>query len=126
MKDVIGNGAEYPDYEVQYTSVWGKKVFLRVHISPILKGDAPDGARLILDDITQRKEAETLLERTQFAFDHSPDEIYFVNRAGLIVYANAQACTSDDAILDDIHRIFGPVRFPVHRFETENTLSFKF
>ncbi len=94
LKDVIGNGAEYPDYEVQYTSVWGKKVFLRVHISPILKGDAPDGARLILDDITQRKEAETLLERTQFAFDHSPDEIYFVNRAGLIVYANAQACTS--------------------------------
>ena len=94
LKHVIEDGAEYPDYEVQFTSVWGKKVFLRVHISPVLEEGTPVGARLILDDITRRKEAELLLERTQFAFDHSPDEIYFVNRAGLIVYANAQARTS--------------------------------
>ncbi|MDD3407730.1 MAG: PAS domain S-box protein [Methanomicrobium sp.] len=42
-------------------------------------------------DITQRKKAESLLQRTQFAFDHSPDEIYFLNKKGQIIYANAQA-----------------------------------
>lgn len=94
LRDVLENGAEYSEYELEYVSVWGKEVYLRLHISPILKGDAPDGARLIVDDITRRREAESLLERTQFAFDHSPDEIYFVNKGGLIVYANARACFS--------------------------------
>lgn len=42
-------------------------------------------------DITERKEAESVLQRTQFAFDHSPDEIYFVNHEGTIVYANISA-----------------------------------
>ncbi|WFN33484.1 PAS domain S-box protein [Methanogenium sp. S4BF] len=94
MNDVIGNGAEYPELELQNPLPDGKMVSLRIHISPIWRGDAPDGARLIIDDITRRKEAESLLERTKFAFDHSPDEIYFTNRDGLIVYANAHARSS--------------------------------
>ncbi|GAB7017011.1 PAS domain S-box protein [Methanogenium cariaci] len=93
LRDVIENGAEYPETELEYTSVWGKEVYLRAHVSPILSGDTPEGARFIIDDITRRKEAETLLKRTQFAFDHSPDEIYFVNKDGLIIYANAHART---------------------------------
>lgn len=91
LRDVLENRAEYPEFELDYTSVWGRDVYLRLHISPILNGDTPLGARIIIDDISRRREAETLLERTQFAFDHSPDEIYFVNRDGLIVYANARA-----------------------------------
>ncbi|WP_245619410.1 PAS domain-containing protein [Methanogenium cariaci] len=95
LRDVIENGAEYPETELEYTSVWGgKEVYLRAHVSPILSGGIPpEGARFIIDDITRRKEAETLLKRTQFAFDHSPDEIYFVNKDGLIIYANAHART---------------------------------
>ncbi|MBN2734270.1 MAG: PAS domain S-box protein [Methanomicrobiaceae archaeon] len=91
LKDVIENGSHYSDLEMEYTSIWGKKVYLRLHISQLLKGDTPEGAKLIIDDITRRRETEVLLERTQFAFDHSPDEIFFVNRDGLIVYANAHA-----------------------------------
>jgi len=94
LTDVVENGAGYPDLELEYTSVWGKKLYLRLHISSILKGSSPDGARLIIDDITSRRETEALLERTQFAFDHSPDEIYFVDRDGRIVYANAHAGSS--------------------------------
>ena len=91
LRDVIENGAEYPELEQKYTSVWGKTLDLRLHLSPIWRDDIPDGARLIIDDISERREAESLLERTQFAFDHSPDEIYFVDKDGLIVYANAYA-----------------------------------
>ncbi len=42
-------------------------------------------------DITLRKQAESLLQRTQFAFDHSPDEIYYVNSEGQLIYANLRA-----------------------------------
>lgn len=94
LKDVLESGAEYSEYELDYISVWGKKVYLRLHLSPIQNGKTSSGARIIIDDITRRREAESLLERTQFAFDHSPDEIYFVNKDGVIVYANARARTS--------------------------------
>lgn len=91
LKDVIENGAEYPDLEIEYTSLLGKEIYLRMNVSPLIKNDRPEGARLIIDDITKRKEAKVLLERTQFAFDHSPDEIYFVNREGKVIYANVSA-----------------------------------
>ena len=119
MKDVLVNGAEYPPFDLKYTSSRGKDVYLRMHVSPILAGDTPEGARIIVDNITRRREAELLLERTQFAFDHSPDEIYFVNRDGLIVYANAHTSESFgitpdapmDATIFDINPDISPERW---------------
>ena len=43
-----------------------------------------------ITDLSRIKTAE-MFRRTQFAFDHSPDDIYFTNRAGEIVYANISA-----------------------------------
>ena len=92
LKDIIENGNRYPELEINYKSLWGKELYLRAHAIPLTEEGINVGAMLILDDITRRKETESLLERIQFAFDHSPDEIYFVNREGLIIYANVQAC----------------------------------
>lgn len=47
-----------------------------------------------ITDITKNKERRERLQRTQFAFDHSPDEIYFVNSEALIIYANISARNS--------------------------------
>lgn len=65
LRDVIDTGAEYPEIEAEYTSIWGKKLYLRMHISPVLKSGIPDGARFIIDDITERKEAEEALRDSE-------------------------------------------------------------
>ncbi len=43
-----------------------------------------------ITDLTRIKTAE-MFQRTQFAFEHSPDDIYFTNRKGEVVYANISA-----------------------------------
>lgn len=92
LKDVIDNGAEYPEFEVEYTSVWGKKLYLRLHISPVQKGDAPDGARLIIDDITRRKEAEEAIKkserRLQVLIQTIPDLVWLKDEKGVYLACN--------------------------------------
>ena len=43
-------------------------------------------------DITERKQTEELLRRTQFVVDHSQDLIHWVDAEGRILYANDACC----------------------------------
>ena len=55
----------------------------------------PDGSVLwdgLLLDITERKEEQESLRRTQFTMDRAPDSILWVSDEGRIVYANETAC----------------------------------
>jgi PAS domain-containing protein len=42
-------------------------------------------------DVTERKEEQEVLLRTQFAMDRAPDSILWINDEGRIVYANDRA-----------------------------------
>jgi PAS domain S-box-containing protein len=45
-------------HEMLFESSWGKKTWLRIHFKPYVDGGEVTGARIILDDITAKKEAE--------------------------------------------------------------------
>jgi PAS domain S-box-containing protein len=46
-------------HEMFFESSWGKKTWMRIHIKPYVVVGEVTGARIILDDITAKKEAET-------------------------------------------------------------------
>ncbi|MCH7688285.1 MAG: PAS domain S-box protein [Planctomycetes bacterium] len=52
------------------------------------------GISCVVQDITERKQAEESLRLTQFALDHAADPIYWVREDGRIFYANNAACQS--------------------------------
>ena len=43
-------------------------------------------------DITERKQAETDLQLTQYALDHAPDAVYWMKPDGRFIYVNEVAC----------------------------------
>ncbi|KXG78729.1 putative diguanylate cyclase YdaM [Fervidicola ferrireducens] len=49
---------EIGTYELEYTSKWGKRVWIRVHIKPEEEDGKVSGALIIVDDITEKKEME--------------------------------------------------------------------
>lgn len=49
---------EVGTYELEYTSKWGKRVWIRVHIKPEEEDGKVSGALIIVDDITEKKEME--------------------------------------------------------------------
>ncbi|MDD4126905.1 MAG: MASE3 domain-containing protein [Methanomicrobium sp.] len=77
------------EYDVLTKS--GQRKTLLWQISLIYDSGEKKGTFISGEDITGRKSAESKLLRTQFAFDHSPDEIYFVNSEGEIIYSNKSA-----------------------------------
>lgn len=92
LRDVIMTGAEYPEFEIEYTSVWGKKLYLRLHVSPALNGKTPDGARIIIDDITRRKEIEEAIKESEgqlrTLIQTIPDLVWLKDENGVYLACN--------------------------------------
>ncbi|UUX92508.1 PAS domain S-box protein [Methanoplanus endosymbiosus] len=64
LRGVLEDKTSISELEMEYISVWGKKVYLRIHATPLRKEGAVDGARIIIDDITKRKLADEALRIT--------------------------------------------------------------
>ncbi|MCM8710271.1 PAS domain S-box protein [Clostridium sp. SYSU_GA19001] len=45
-------------YEMKYETIWKKKVWLRVHVKPLVEKHIISGAQLIIDDISEKKKME--------------------------------------------------------------------
>lgn len=45
-------------YEMEYESVWGRMIWMRLHIKPLIDGNMVTGAQIIIDDITEKKQLE--------------------------------------------------------------------
>jgi diguanylate cyclase (GGDEF)-like protein/PAS domain S-box-containing protein len=70
------------NYELNYESKWGRRIWLNIHNKPFLSG----GARqviIILDDLTERKNIESQLTSLSFtdALTGAYNRRYFVQRA---------------------------------------------
>lgn len=55
-----------------------------------------------IQDITERKEAETQLLRTQFSMDKANDAIYWINKDGCFEYVNEAACKNLEYTYDEL------------------------
>ncbi len=65
-----------------------------VTASIVTKDNKITGTLGLIRDVTERRQAEEAMRRTQFAMDHAKDSILWVGNAGNIVYANHSACSS--------------------------------
>jgi PAS domain S-box-containing protein len=64
----------------------------------------------VVEDITERKQAESALRFTQFCFDHAPDAVFWVGPDARFVYVNDAACRvfgcgRDELLLKTVHDI---------------------
>lgn len=48
-------------YEMNYKTIWGKNVYMRLHIKLLTDQDTVIGAQIIMDDITEKKQMEEKL-----------------------------------------------------------------
>jgi len=79
-------------YEINYITKWGKKVWVRLHITPIKGTNGVKGAQIIIDDITEKREIQEKLkssEKNFRSFFETMDDLIFVgNLKGEIMYTN--------------------------------------
>lgn len=82
-------------YEMNYESKWGKKVWLRAHIKPLVDRDAVTGAQIIIDDITERKQLEEANrqkeERFRLMLEGIPSPAWLVSKERRILAQNKAA-----------------------------------
>jgi len=96
MAEVAAKLARVFQGEVQSTEFWGirsngKEFAKDVHVYP---GEyfGQKVAIVVARDITERKQSEERLQLTQFALDHAPDAVYWMEADGRFVYVNDAAC----------------------------------
>ena len=64
LKKTLDGGATIGAVELEYTSHWSRTAWYRGHISPIIRDGLVTGARITLDDISERKGVEEALRAT--------------------------------------------------------------
>ena len=66
---------------------------VEVHSSPFIS-KSKQILFSIINDVTERKQAEDALKMFQFSIDHATDAIFWMNKKGGFSYVNEQACAS--------------------------------
>ncbi|KUG12496.1 diguanylate cyclase/phosphodiesterase (ggdef & eal domains) with pas/pac sensor(s) [hydrocarbon metagenome] len=64
LQKTLDEGIPAGPVELEYTSHWGMTAWYRGYISPIIDDGLVTGARIILDDISERREVEEALRAT--------------------------------------------------------------
>jgi PAS domain S-box-containing protein len=78
--------------EKRYVRKDGEVIWVNVNVSPLRLPGEPDRMLLaIVEDITDRKRAESALALTQFAVNHAGDLIFWIGRDSRILYVNEAA-----------------------------------
>ena len=68
LRQTLETGETARAVEMEYTSHWGMTAWYRGYISPIIDDGLVTGARIILDDISERREVEEALRATNRKF----------------------------------------------------------
>lgn len=79
-------------YELNYSTKWGKNIWLRVHLTPRHEAEQVTGIQMIVDEITEKKAIEEKLrlsEKNFRTFFESMDDMIFIsNYRGEISHTN--------------------------------------
>jgi len=76
----------------------------------------------VKEDITERKQAEKMLQLTQFSLEHASDSIFWMDPQGRVVYANESACRSLGRSREELLSLAIPDIDPFSRKETWGAL----
>jgi len=91
----IMNGKEAPPYELEYTNADGKSIYVEVNTKPIYKNGKIVGLQGISRHITERKQTEVALrrseERYRSIFESTREGIITANAEGIITSVNPAA-----------------------------------
>lgn len=87
----VCEGEELEHIEAVFVSKNGKEIYVEGNVNPWFKDGEFIATRGIFRDITDRKQAEELMQKSEDKFrnlaEHSPNMI-FINKKGRVVYAN--------------------------------------
>ncbi|MGI9862934.1 PAS domain S-box protein [Moorella naiadis] len=82
-------------HEINYESKWGKKVWVRVHVKPLVNRNTVTGAQIVIDDITEKKRLEEenrrKEERLRLMLEGIPSPAWLVSRERRILVQNKAA-----------------------------------
>lgn len=108
LLDCMENNKIYM-YDTNYSSKWGKNIWLRIHIKPICSGEDTDfkisGAQIMADDITEEKqlavERELNDRRLKLMLRGIPSPAWLMSREGIIIEQNNAAERLFDSKIGD-------------------------
>jgi PAS domain S-box-containing protein len=75
-------------YHEEYTSAFGKKVFINLKAVPMKKEEEIQGLLVLVEDITDRIEAEKRVEELSQFPERNPNPVFKVGLSGEILYHN--------------------------------------
>lgn len=115
LKTVFETGIE-DTFENQYTTKWGKSLYFRCHINPMIIDGFIKGATVVFDDITDRKDAEKRLKESEEiyrAVTENSHECIFILQKNRIIFVNDTLCetlgyTKDELLSMDVWRLVHP------------------
>ena len=88
-------GEKQPSYELEISDKRGKVRVLNITEGPVFSKDGRvTGVEGIAHDITEQRQAENSMRRTQFAVDHAGDAIFWIAPDARFVSVNKLACQS--------------------------------
>lgn len=101
-------------FDVHYVSKWGNDLWLKINAVPIVVDNHVEGARIVIDDMTDFMHQQQLVKENEqhfkVMFEHLGDAIWVVNRDGIINYVNEKACkdsgyTEEELVGLGIHKL---------------------
>jgi len=82
-------------YEMDYVSIWGKKLWLRLHIKPLETKGAVTGAQIIIDDLTEQMQLKIEIknqeERLRLMLKGTPSPALLLTKDFFILDRNKAA-----------------------------------
>ncbi|MCD6303712.1 MAG: PAS domain S-box protein, partial [Planctomycetes bacterium] len=119
----------------EITRADGQKRILSISTSVLETGDGGTHVLAVMDDITERRQAERKLRLTQFSVDRAGDAVFWMDKEGRFFYVNDSACRvlgySRDELLgmtaSDISPDFPREIWPEHwrQLKEAGTLTFQ-
>jgi len=94
LRSVLDSG-QGDIHEMDYVSKWGRQIWLRLHINPVLENGRTAGAQILLDDLTERRRMEEQLRagelRFRKLFELLPVGVILTDLAGTPIEVNPAA-----------------------------------
>jgi len=83
--------------DVHYTSKWGKELWMKIYVNPLLNENQVEGARIVIDDITELVQKKQRFKENEKHFnimvENLADAVWVIDRVGIIRNVNDKAAS---------------------------------